>query len=222
MSAFYASGKDELEGVLTQGRLPLPLWPDVLHLCNALTRSAPHKTLGLCAVDPFVDTNSQTLTQHFEASRTVLRNPERRTTPTADNPSMSSPDSDRSSMDDMDDEDDDTSPSASGQSRTTAGSGDADVTAAGKAGSAGTEQTTNSSEFRCWEHDCNGKVFSNRSNLLRHHIEKGRARPNFRCPMCGAFFSRTTARNQHVAKKSCTRVRRYSNGRERPRPRVID
>lgn len=75
---------------------------------------------------------------------------------------------------------------------------------------------------RCWDHGCNGRQFSTRSNLLRHQIEKGKARPNFKCPTCGAFFSRTTARNQHVAKKSCNRVRRYSNGRERPGPRVID
>lgn len=77
-------------------------------------------------------------------------------------------------------------------------------------------------ETRCWEHGCNGRRFSTRSNLLRHQIEKGKARPNFKCPTCGAFFSRSTARNQHVAKKSCDRVRRYSNGRERPGPRVID
>ncbi|KAK6859109.1 hypothetical protein PG995_004962 [Apiospora arundinis] len=74
----------------------------------------------------------------------------------------------------------------------------------------------------CWEHGCNGKQFSTRSNLQRHQMEKGKARPNFKCPTCGAFFSRTTARNQHVAKKSCNRVRRYSNGRERPGVRVID
>ncbi|KAF2463975.1 uncharacterized protein BDR25DRAFT_319573 [Lindgomyces ingoldianus] len=75
---------------------------------------------------------------------------------------------------------------------------------------------------RCWKHGCNGKSFSTRSNLLRHHVEKGKARPKFTCPVCGAFFSRATARNQHVEKRSCNRIRRYSNGRERPRPRVID
>lgn len=77
-------------------------------------------------------------------------------------------------------------------------------------------------ETRCWDHGCNGRSFSTRSNLLRHQIEKGKARPNFKCPTCGAYFSRTTARNQHVAKKSCDRVRRYSNGRERPGLRVLD
>jgi hypothetical protein len=35
-------------------------------------------------------------------------------------------------------------------------------------------------------------------------------------------FSRTTARNAHVAKGSCNRIRRYSNGRVRPNLRVKD
>lgn len=85
-----------------------------------------------------------------------------------------------------------------------------------------TSEKSADTETRCWEHGCNGKKFSTRSNLLRHQIEKGKARPNFTCPICGAYFSRTTARNQHVDRNSCNRVRRYSNGRERPRPRVID
>lgn len=93
-------------------------------------------------------------------------------------------------------------------------------------GNVGTNETaadtTTAASTRCWDHGCNGRQFSTRSNLLRHQIEKGKARPNFKCPTCGAFFSRTTARNQHVAKNSCNRVRRYSNGRERPGPRVVD
>lgn len=74
----------------------------------------------------------------------------------------------------------------------------------------------------CWKHGCNGRLFSSRSNLLRHYVEKGKARPKFTCPVCGAYFSRSTARNQHVKKRSCNRIRRYSNGRERPHPRFID
>ena len=77
-------------------------------------------------------------------------------------------------------------------------------------------------ELRCWEHGCNGRKFSTRSNLIRHQIEKSKARPACKCPQCGAVFSRTSARNQHVAKQSCNRIRRYSNGRERPCPRIID
>jgi hypothetical protein len=76
-------------------------------------------------------------------------------------------------------------------------------------------------ESRCWRHGCNGRKFSTHSNLIRHQVEKGKARPNFVCPVCGAYFSRTTARNQHMINGSCSRIRRYSNGRERPRPRVI-
>lgn len=85
-----------------------------------------------------------------------------------------------------------------------------------------TDKVVETTTTRCWDHGCNGRQFSTRSNLLRHQIEKGKARPNFKCPTCGAFFSRTTARNQHVAKNSCNRVRRYSNGRERPGPRVME
>nr|A0A3G1DJG8.1 RecName: Full=C2H2-type zinc-finger transcription factor M5; AltName: Full=Squalestatin S1 biosynthesis cluster protein M5 [Phoma sp. MF5453]AMY15062.1 mfM5 protein [Phoma sp. MF5453] len=82
--------------------------------------------------------------------------------------------------------------------------------------------TATDNDNRCWDHGCNGKKFLNHSNLVRHRRENGSARPRFTCPMCGAYFSRSTARNQHLEKKSCNRVRRYSNGRERPRPRVKD
>ena len=78
------------------------------------------------------------------------------------------------------------------------------------------------SDLRCWEHGCNGRKFSTRSNLVRHRIENSKARPVCSCPQCGAVFSRTTARNQHVARGSCNRIRRYSNGRIRPSFRVKD
>jgi hypothetical protein len=67
----------------------------------------------------------------------------------------------------------------------------------------------------CWEHGCNGKVFSSWSNLRRHERERASQAPRCYCPRCGAYFSRTTARNQHLANMSCTRIRRYSNGRTR-------
>lgn len=72
-------------------------------------------------------------------------------------------------------------------------------------------------ELRCWEHGCNGRVFATPSNLARHQREKSNRRPSYLCPMCGAYFSRSTARNQHVDNKSCGRIRRYSNGRQRVR-----
>ncbi|KAH8660632.1 hypothetical protein BX600DRAFT_523665 [Xylariales sp. PMI_506] len=74
----------------------------------------------------------------------------------------------------------------------------------------------------CWEHGCNGRKFTTRSNLKRHLREKSLRRPTYRCPQCGAVFSRTTARNTHVARGSCKRIRRYSNGRIRLHPRMVD
>lgn len=68
----------------------------------------------------------------------------------------------------------------------------------------------------CWEHGCQGRVFSSWSNLRRHQREKARQEPACYCPRCGAYFSRTSGRDQHLANMSCTRIRRYSNGRIRP------
>lgn len=73
----------------------------------------------------------------------------------------------------------------------------------------------------CWDHDCNGKVFSSWSNLRRHQRERASQAPKCYCPRCGAHFSRTTARNQHLANMSCKRIRRYSNGRVRPSTQKI-
>ncbi|KAF1920637.1 hypothetical protein BDU57DRAFT_437545 [Ampelomyces quisqualis] len=56
---------------------------------------------------------------------------------------------------------------------------------------------------QCWEHGCNGRQFSTFSNLLRHQREKsGTASKSF-CPRCGAEFTRTTARNGHMAHDKC-------------------
>lgn len=78
-----------------------------------------------------------------------------------------------------------------------------------------------SSSLRCYDHDCGGRLFTTRSNLRRHIREKSRAtRQECRCPRCDAVFSRTTARNTHVARGSCERIRRYSNGRVRKSVRV--
>jgi len=78
------------------------------------------------------------------------------------------------------------------------------------------QEAGDDADLCCWEHGCNGRSFTTRSNLRRHQREKSRARPVCQCPRCGAIFSRTTARNTHIARGSCNRIRRYSNGRIRP------
>ncbi|KAI0912851.1 hypothetical protein F4823DRAFT_559584 [Ustulina deusta] len=69
---------------------------------------------------------------------------------------------------------------------------------------------------RCWEHGCNGREFSSKSNLMRHMKEKSGASNKCICPLCGAIFTRSSARDTHLAKQSCNKIRRYSNGRPRP------
>ncbi|KAF2862949.1 hypothetical protein K470DRAFT_262439 [Piedraia hortae CBS 480.64] len=56
---------------------------------------------------------------------------------------------------------------------------------------------------QCWEHGCNGRQFSTFSNLLRHQREKAGTAAKSKCPKCGAEFTRTTARNGHVAHDKC-------------------
>jgi hypothetical protein len=51
---------------------------------------------------------------------------------------------------------------------------------------------------QCWEHGCNGRQFSTYSNLIRHRREKSEQAPKFRCPNCGAEFTRVTACKGHV------------------------
>ncbi|KAI1137230.1 hypothetical protein F5Y05DRAFT_414390 [Hypoxylon sp. FL0543] len=69
---------------------------------------------------------------------------------------------------------------------------------------------------RCWEHGCNGREFSSKSNFVRHVKERSGASTKGVCPLCGAIFTRNSARDTHLAKQSCNRIRRYSNGRPRP------
>lgn len=57
---------------------------------------------------------------------------------------------------------------------------------------------------QCWEHGCNGRQFSTFSNLLRHQREKSGSASKSYCPRCGAEFTRTTARNGHLAHDKCT------------------
>ncbi|KAI1144829.1 hypothetical protein F4825DRAFT_445428 [Nemania diffusa] len=76
--------------------------------------------------------------------------------------------------------------------------------------------SSNSSKPQCWDHGCNGREFSSRSNYRRHVRERSGSSAKCTCPMCGAVFTRTSARDTHLAKQSCNRIRRYSNGRPRP------
>ncbi|OJJ99568.1 hypothetical protein ASPACDRAFT_43188 [Aspergillus aculeatus ATCC 16872] len=73
-----------------------------------------------------------------------------------------------------------------------------------------------SKTFQCWDHGCNGRHFSSKSNLIRHQKEKSKTTSNFTCPLCAAVFTRSSARDTHLARQSCNRIRRYSNGRPRP------
>lgn len=60
---------------------------------------------------------------------------------------------------------------------------------------------------QCWEHGCNGRQFSTFSNLLRHQRVKSGAATKSICPNCGAEFTRTTARNGHMAHEKCKQRR---------------
>ncbi|KAL4921524.1 hypothetical protein BDW62DRAFT_198091 [Aspergillus aurantiobrunneus] len=59
---------------------------------------------------------------------------------------------------------------------------------------------------QCWDHGCNGREFSTFSNLLRHQRERSGAVARSECPSCGAAFTRSTARNIHVAQGKCKGV----------------
>lgn len=64
---------------------------------------------------------------------------------------------------------------------------------------------------QCWDHGCNGREFSTFSNLLRHQREKSGVVAKAECPVCGAVFTRTTARNIHVAQGKCKGAGRESS-----------
>ncbi|KAL3460425.1 hypothetical protein BJX64DRAFT_184467 [Aspergillus heterothallicus] len=66
---------------------------------------------------------------------------------------------------------------------------------------------------QCWDHGCNGREFSTFSNLLRHQREKSGVVAKAECPSCGAVFTRTTARNIHVAQGKCKGIGRDSSSR---------
>lgn len=58
-------------------------------------------------------------------------------------------------------------------------------------------------ELRCWDHDCNGREFTTYSNLLRHQRERSGTAPRAYCPRCGAAFTRSTARTNHLLSSKC-------------------
>ncbi|PKX97284.1 uncharacterized protein P174DRAFT_106517 [Aspergillus novofumigatus IBT 16806] len=59
--------------------------------------------------------------------------------------------------------------------------------------------------LRCWESCCNGRLFSNRSNLIRHQRERRGESAKMRCSFCDAVFLRSSARNAHEASRRCRR-----------------
>ncbi|KKA17927.1 hypothetical protein T310_8127 [Rasamsonia emersonii CBS 393.64] len=63
---------------------------------------------------------------------------------------------------------------------------------------------------QCWDHGCNGREFSTFSNLLRHQRERSGAAAKSECPHCGAVFTRTTARNTHIAQGKCKGLKESS------------
>ncbi|KAE8139792.1 hypothetical protein BDV38DRAFT_280709 [Aspergillus pseudotamarii] len=70
-----------------------------------------------------------------------------------------------------------------------------------------TNQASQKSDtLRCWESCCNGRVFSNRSNLIRHQRERRGESAKLRCSFCDAVFSRRAARDTHEAARRCRRL----------------
>ncbi|KAI9685273.1 MAG: hypothetical protein M1822_004646 [Bathelium mastoideum] len=91
--------------------------------------------------------------------------------------------------------------------------GVADTPATGPTSSQGPVRVINSRpKPQCWEHGCNGRQFSTFSNLLRHQREKSGTAAKSYCPKCGAEFTRTTARNGHLAHEKCSKQRKSSEG----------
>ncbi|THX19126.1 hypothetical protein D6D17_01565 [Aureobasidium pullulans] len=56
---------------------------------------------------------------------------------------------------------------------------------------------------RCWLPCCNGRTFSNQSNLARHQREKRGEGAKMKCSFCGVGFSRNSARDKHEAERRC-------------------
>lgn len=74
-------------------------------------------------------------------------------------------------------------------------------------------------QIRCWEHGCDGRTFSTRSNLSRHQREKANQTPSFSCPKCGVTFRRRTAAKRHQEAERCLAWRVEQMG-QRPKPQT--
>jgi hypothetical protein len=56
--------------------------------------------------------------------------------------------------------------------------------------------------LRCYNHSCNGQLFSSAENLRRHNRERdGTGRTT--CNFCGTFFTRKSNMDMHLAKNRC-------------------
>jgi hypothetical protein len=60
----------------------------------------------------------------------------------------------------------------------------------------------NTQSLQCFEHGCNGRVFSCRENYLRHVREKS-GKSTTMCLFCGTEFTRRSNRDKHVAQRKC-------------------
>lgn len=72
------------------------------------------------------------------------------------------------------------------------------------------EESSQDSRPRCFEHGCNGRTFSNMDNYKRH-IREQRSITSVECPFCGKEFSRKSNMDTHVAKKRCKVVNTWAS-----------
>lgn len=68
-----------------------------------------------------------------------------------------------------------------------------------------TSESGPSDRVQCFDHGCNGRIFSNRENYLRHLREKN-GQGAIRCRYCGYEFTRRSNRDKHVAEGKCNRM----------------
>jgi uncharacterized C2H2 Zn-finger protein len=64
------------------------------------------------------------------------------------------------------------------------------------------QSTKDLQRVQCFEHGCNGLVFSSRENYLRHVREKS-GKGTARCLICGMVFTRRSNRDNHVLQGKC-------------------
>jgi hypothetical protein len=55
---------------------------------------------------------------------------------------------------------------------------------------------------RCYDHGCNGRVFSCHENYLRHLREK-KGKYSVKCLYCGCSFTRRSNRDKHLSQRKC-------------------